>query len=544
MRSSKTQTTTIDHQLVLPDGIVLISRFWLPAGPGPWPTLLMRQPYGRAIASTVTAVHPQWWARQGFLVVVQDVRGQGGSGGVFKGFSQEAKDTGATLEWLRSRPECNGRIGLYGFSYQGFTQLVAAPGTSPPDCLAPAMTGLHERDHWSCEGGAHWWHLSLGWGLQLAAQQARRRGDSSAWEEIRRCLEEQRYCRDGLALLRRHDPHSMVLNWLEQDPEESSAWVCHEPADDWFRQPMLLIGGWWDPHLRGILDLHQRSLAAGGQPETHVGPATHLNWWPEAQQLQLTFFRRHLCRDSPPSSDPIHTPAGSGVMVWDQRLETWTSTDPHFSDDQRWVLSGSPLACFDPESGRLSPFNGYSGPEQSIDEVVIVHDPWRPAPAVGGHLSPSPGPCDRAAVDARSDVATFTSDVLSEALLLRGIPCLTLSAHADQPGFDLCVALSVCRSATNTVQQLSTGVLRILGDHALESIGRQVRLQALEAHLQAGDRLRLSIAAACWPAIAINAGDPDIPPGPPISACRVTTLHLSMQQAVLGFEPLITAPDP
>lgn len=189
----------------------------------------------------------------------------------------------------------------------GFYPAGRSSGHVSPDCLAPAMTGLHERDHWSCEGGAHWWHLSLGWGLQLAAQQARRRGDSSAWEEIRRCLEEQRYCRDGLALLRRHDPHSMVLNWLEQDPEESSAWVCHEPADDWFRQPMLLIGGWWDPHLRGILDLHQRSLAAGGQPEMHVGPATHLNWWPEAQQLQLTFFRRHLCRDSPLIRSNPHT---------------------------------------------------------------------------------------------------------------------------------------------------------------------------------------------------------------------------------------------
>ena len=187
---------------------------------------------------------------------------------------------------------------------------------------------------------------------------------------------------------------------------------------------------------------------------------------------------------------------------------------------------------------------------------MIVHDPWRAAPAIGGHLSPSPGPCDRAAVDARSDVATFTSSALSDALLLRGIPCLTLFAYADQPGFDCCVALSVCRADTKAVQQLSTGVLRILGDHALEeherrvslqaveAYERRVSLQAVEAHLQAGDQLRLSIAAACWPAIAVNTGDPTVPPGPASSACRVTTLHLSMSQAELGFEPLITAPEP
>ena len=41
-------------------------------------------------------------------------------------------------------------------------------------CMAPAMTGLSELEHWSCEGGAFWWHLGIGWGLQLAAQKAQR----------------------------------------------------------------------------------------------------------------------------------------------------------------------------------------------------------------------------------------------------------------------------------------------------------------------------------------------------------------------------------
>ena len=47
--------------------------------------------------------------------MVQDVRGQGDSDGVFEGFSQEARDTAATLQWIRNHPDCNGRIGLYGF---------------------------------------------------------------------------------------------------------------------------------------------------------------------------------------------------------------------------------------------------------------------------------------------------------------------------------------------------------------------------------------------------------------------------------------------
>ncbi|MFO0103736.1 MAG: CocE/NonD family hydrolase, partial [Cyanobium sp.] len=88
------------------DGTRLLSRIWQPQGQGPWPVLLMRQPYGRAIASTPVLAHPGWWADQGFLVVVQDVRGQGESEGEFGGFQQEASDTTDTVRWARRLPGC------------------------------------------------------------------------------------------------------------------------------------------------------------------------------------------------------------------------------------------------------------------------------------------------------------------------------------------------------------------------------------------------------------------------------------------------------
>ena len=100
-----------DETLLLQDGVKLISRIWSPISGGPWPALLMRQPYGREIASTVTYNHPVWWARHGYLVVVQDVRGQGGSEGNFTGFKQEGSDTTQTHEWVRSLPDCNGLLG-------------------------------------------------------------------------------------------------------------------------------------------------------------------------------------------------------------------------------------------------------------------------------------------------------------------------------------------------------------------------------------------------------------------------------------------------
>ena len=117
------QIRCFDKSLLLRDGVKLISRIWLPNSNGPWPALLMRQPYGREIASTITYAHPSWWASKGYMVIIQDVRGMGSSEGVFNGFSQEASDTSETHEWVRSLKECNGNLGLYGFSYQGFTQL-------------------------------------------------------------------------------------------------------------------------------------------------------------------------------------------------------------------------------------------------------------------------------------------------------------------------------------------------------------------------------------------------------------------------------------
>ena len=97
-----------DKSLTLKDGVELVSRIWIPEDIGPWPTLLMRQPYGRQIASTITYSHPEWWASKGYMVVIQDVRGQGSSGGVFQGFSKEASDSSETHEWVRSLKVCNG----------------------------------------------------------------------------------------------------------------------------------------------------------------------------------------------------------------------------------------------------------------------------------------------------------------------------------------------------------------------------------------------------------------------------------------------------
>jgi len=103
----------------------------------------------------------------------------------------------------------------------------------------------------------------MGWGLQLAAQGCRQRGDQEGWRAIRLSLESGGFLRDGLALLQAHDPDGMVLGWLRHDPSSPAGWIRHEPVAELWQRPMLLIGGWHDPHLRGVLDLWQRARGAG-----------------------------------------------------------------------------------------------------------------------------------------------------------------------------------------------------------------------------------------------------------------------------------------
>ena len=169
--------------------------------------------------------------------------------------------------------------------------------------------------------------------------------------------------------------------------------------------------------------------------------------------------------------------------------------------------------------------------------MVIVHDPWRPVQAIGGHLGTTPGPAERSAVDQRSDVATFTTTSLVEELLLSGQPHLLLDAEADQPGFDLCISLSRLPSEANTVEQLSTGVVRVRGEEALQPTRRSVTLQPLHASLACGDRLRVSVAAAAWPAIGVNPGHDDVPCGAPSAEHRVVTLTLKLADSTLQLNP-------
>jgi hypothetical protein len=110
---------------------------------------------------------------------------------------------------------------------------------------------------------------------------------------------------------------------------------------------------------------------------------------------------------------------------------------------------------------------------------------------------------------------------------------------ADQPSFDICAALSRIPADCDEVQQLSTGVLRVRRTIDSEYDQITLELQPLFVSFKPGDRLRLSLAGASWPAIGVNPGDGEQRFGPPNSDCRVITICLLLDEATLQMAPLL-----
>ena len=121
----------IDLPARMRDGTTLRANVYRPEGDGPWPTLLTRLPYGKDDAGVLTVLDPVQAARRGFIVVIQDCRGRFASEGEWIPFWFEEQDGYDTVEWAARLPGSNRRVGMYGESYFGNTQWLAAVGQPP-----------------------------------------------------------------------------------------------------------------------------------------------------------------------------------------------------------------------------------------------------------------------------------------------------------------------------------------------------------------------------------------------------------------------------
>ncbi len=150
-------TVERDVPAVMRDGTVLHGDVFRPSrSGGRWPVLLSRTPYDKRLnVSTFGNAHPAWYAASGYMVVIQDSRGRYTSGGEFYPFAHEMDDGHDSVEWAAALPGCDGQVGMFGFSYVGATQLLAAV-TRPPSLrsIAPGFTASQYYDGWTYNEGA------------------------------------------------------------------------------------------------------------------------------------------------------------------------------------------------------------------------------------------------------------------------------------------------------------------------------------------------------------------------------------------------------
>ncbi len=512
------------------DGVRLDADVYRPETTAPCPVLLMRQPYGRRIASTICYAHPSWYAARGYIVVIQDVRGRGTSEGVFELFANDIADGADSVAWAAALPGTNGAVGMYGFSYQGTDQLLAAAGGAPAlKALAPAMIGWDLRTDWAYENGAFCLQAGLGWATQIGAETARLAGDSAAFEEFfqaSRALPFNAPIAARPPYMTRHGHHTHYQAWLDH-PEPSEYWRRISPSV--FRAaldlPMLFIGGWYDSHLPGTLAGFRDRAAAN--PETTrlvIGPWAHFPWGrriagrdfgPDAvgriDELQIRWFDHWLKgRDTGLLTEPA-------VRLFDMGRNAWRDFRAWPASRTTLYLAGGGRASIDEVDGTLE----VVAPSDAGRDLV-VHDPWRPVPSVGGAYGTPSGPTDRAAVDARPDVLTFTTAVLDAELRLAGDVAAELFLDCDAPSFDVSCVLSRVTPSGQAIPLAQGYRLVKTGTELAGAI--VVPLRATCATISVGERLRLSVAASCFPAYPINPGTGGSPTETATIDARIVTL--------------------
>lgn len=138
------------------DGTELVMDIYYPAiddkrVEAAFPCLLERTPYNRS--RQVLVLTGKFFARHGYVVVIQDVRGRFDSGGDWAFLfnpADEGKDGYDTVEWIAAQPWCDGQVGTFGLSYPAWCEQALAVERPP-----------HLTTQFIMEAGFNLWHRTV-----------------------------------------------------------------------------------------------------------------------------------------------------------------------------------------------------------------------------------------------------------------------------------------------------------------------------------------------------------------------------------------------
>lgn len=432
-------TTTV----ALRDGVALHTQLFLPEGPGPFPTVLVRNPY--ELLNTLELFHCGLLNRYGYACVLQDVRGRLDSPGEWNPLVHERDDTLDAVAWLIAQPFVDGNVAMMGPSYLAASQLAAADSMPPQvKTLIPAVFGteLYEAFY---ERGLLRHDVLTAWATLMPDKGMRRWASS---DYLAAAARRPAIDADVRYMTRQLDWYRSVL-----DSSNPKGPFWSTPAMQRFREgparthlPVLLLGGFFEPFFLSQARTWA-SLSSQAQSVWLIGPWDHLGV----------------------PSGALAAPSGaegSGLYPWPQLLE-WL--DHH--------LKGKPLRTLKPGTVRTLAFGSTEGwrehaawpaPRSALEltlgageqaqscaggslaeaagpdsSATFVYDPAQPNPTRGGAsllsfafyrwLGLTPGPAEQGNSCARDDVLTFRGAPLTTPLRLSGAPTLKLTVRSTAP---------------------------------------------------------------------------------------------------------------
>lgn len=273
------------------DGVKLGAILYRPAREGKFPGIVYRTPYG-VDDYDAYAEFPLKAARQGYAVLLVDVRGRLRSEGNFEAYRTEKQDGYDVIEWMGTQPFCSGKIGTYGGSYPGIVQWLAMSQVPPHlAAAAPEMTPIGSH-HFMYYGGA-FSHPWIDWFVPYIFADKRKRAndpsgpwdDEPATEEWEKSNRRQWYDFRPLVdlpLLKKYAPE--YYQWLTH-PDLSPWWDYLNVEKDFskFRNPVFLESGWYDAAYgpegatRGFNKMRQEARTEDARNKTILvlGPWNH-----------------------------------------------------------------------------------------------------------------------------------------------------------------------------------------------------------------------------------------------------------------------------
>jgi uncharacterized protein len=460
-----------DVMIPMRDGIRLHTVIFTPATRiARLPILLNRTPYGVSADSAILRRGYRELVNDGYIFAFQDLRGRFRSEGTFvmmrplhadaKQGVDESTDAFDTIEWLvRHVDGNNGRVGILGVSYDGWTAATAL--VRPHPALRAASPQAAPADMWMGDDFHHQGAFRLSYGFEYASmmesasqreQFAFDRYDTYDW-----------YLALGsLAAVNEHVLQRRVPSWndFEAHPDYDEFWRRRSLAPQLTRTsvPTLNVAGWWDQEdFRGPLAIY-RALERRDDRGVNflvVGPWNHGGWRGDGRRLgaiefgsatgdyyrasvEARFFAHYL-KDvgTPPSSEALTFEAGANL--WRQ-WKTWPPAD-RTSSRKLYLDADHRLSFAAPASatqGAVAYDSFVSDPEHPV--------PYRQRPIQSTYFPGGSGwytwqAEDQRFVDDRPDVLSWETAPLTADLSIAGQIKATIYASTSGTDADWVVKL-------------------------------------------------------------------------------------------------------